>query len=463
MVGFLRVLLLVAVVFAGASHNPLSWLLSLGAAGIWLGWYLKPREHPVLLMALLVPFVEIVTSLVNVELGGLTLNEGFGNGGEQAYLLSILTFILFMLGLRWAAGRTGSFPVTKSIEQGLKDLPMRRLVVGHLLFHGLAIVSQSVFGHGSTFFQLTLHFSKFPLIFLYLILWKYQLQGENRGLVWGIFLANLALRLGGFFSDWKELLFLLLYVGLLVTKEFDGRWLRRMSVLGAVGLVFLFTWQAVKVNYRDFLNGGTRSQRVVVGFGDALSKFTELTGEYWLGTVEENTQDIVLQSTLDRLGYLEFFAITVERVPHSIPFQEGGLMQDNLEFALIPRFLNPNKGVKNDQWKVERFAGVDIADNASFSLGRYAEWYVDYGRGMLLCGLLFGAVGGWLIWVIHRRATSLAASWLDPIFLMLALQNFCSYQSDEIVVYGQTFWAMVVYIGIGRPLMLRLLKNLPTS
>jgi len=42
---------------------------------------------------------------------------------------------------------------------------------------------------------------------------------------------------------------------------------------------------------------------------------------------------------------------------------------------------------------------------------------------------------------------------------VLVLQNFCSYQSDEIVVYGQTFWAIVVYVTIGRPLMVHFLRT----
>jgi hypothetical protein len=449
---------LIALVLAGFSQNPVPWCLSVVAAWIWLNRFLKPGQHPVWFLALLIPFIEIITSLIYVELEGLTLNEGFGNGGRTAYVYSIVAFMLFMGGVLWGTRRRDGLQVVAEVEQRLLDLPMQKLVIAHVFFHGLSAVTQMLFNQGSSLFQLVLHFGKFHLVFLYLIFWKYSLQRKHKLLVWGLFAVNLALRLGEFFAEWKELIFLLFYTGLVTVHAFDARWLRRMAIVGIAGVALLFTWQAVKMDYRNYLNGGTRSQQVVVGFNSALTKFAELSGEYWTGPSNDQTQEEVFQSTMQRLGYLEFFALTVERVPERVPFQQGALMSQNLTFALVPRFLNPEKGIKNDQWKVEEFAGVEIADNASFSLGRYAEWYVDYGGGMLLCGLLAGLAAVWIVRLICRKGLSRSAL-IDPIFTVLVLQNFCSYQSDEIVVYGQTFWAIVVYVTIGRPLMVHFLRT----
>jgi hypothetical protein len=159
----------------------------------------------------------------------------------------------------------------------------------------------------------------------------------------------------------------------------------------------------------------------------------------------------MLQATLNRVGYLDFFAKTVERVPRDLPFEGGELLRDNAMFAFIPRILNPNKGVKDDQLKVEKYAGVNIADHASFSLGRYAEWYVDFGPlGMGVVGLVFGMIAGGLtrLW----RSESAPEEAFVVIFLSLILADFCSYQSDEIVTLGQSFWGLMVLGSVGRRL-----------
>lgn len=454
----INAVLLVSTMIGAISNNPLEWALTIFAAWLMLSNFLKPREHPVLILALLIPFLEISTSLINAEMNGYDLNQLFGNSGQEAYFLSIVTFVFFLVGLRFSMRRSRGFPVLKSVEDGLRVIPMRKLVYGHLTLLGLSLLTQELFSFGSSLFQLVLHVSKFPLIFLYLIIWKFALTRENRWLVYSVFLANLAMRLTGFFSDWKELVFLLSYVSFVVVQGFDSRWLRKVALTGLVGGLFLFTWQAIKVDYRLFLNGGTKSQRVVVEANEALAKFAELTVDYWFTDDNEHRpNDLVLQSTLDRIGYLDFFAKTVERVPDELPHERGQLILGNLTFALVPRILFPNKGIKNDQLKVEKFAGVDIADHASFSLGRYVEWYVDFGLGMVFLGLLFGFVGSVIVRVVRRNQSLLAHEFLDPIFCLLVLQNFFSYQSDEVVIYGQTFWAIVVYLGFGRRLMAQFL------
>ena len=221
-----------------------------------------------------------------------------------------------------------------------------------------------------------------------------------------IFLSNLFLRLTGFFSEWKDLLFLSVFVVFVVSADFDKRWFRRISVIGVLGVLAVMTWQGVKAEYRSYLNGGARNQRVVVGVSDAFWRFAELAQAYWDEESPEGDSREVFENTLNRIGYLEFFALTVERVPHELPYERGELLRSNLEFSLVPRILNPNKGYKNDQWKVERYANVPIADSSSFSLGRYAEWYVDFGSLMLLMALIMGALGGWIVRFVSRNDNS---------------------------------------------------------
>ena len=446
-------LLLAGFAFSLLLPNPLEWVMTTAVVVFFLRKFFKPGEFPVGLMAFAIPLVEITTSLLNTGLSGLTLVEGFGPGGEKAYTLSILSFFAFMLGyLAWGGKSIFAFSFD-DLKAALAEIPMKRLVFAHLLLHLLFAAIQGTFGYRSSLFQLVLHFHRFPLILLYVIGWKYALERRNGLLVLVVFIANLLMRLTGFFSEWKELLFLSLFVAIGVSKEFNARTLRRLAVFAGLGVVFVLTWQGVKMQYRQFLNGGARSQAIVVSGSEALERFGELVGEFWFGNANEATTGEVFESTLDRLGYLEFFAMTANRVPDELPHERGDLLLGNLSFALIPRFLNPDKGVKNDQWKVEYYANRPVSDHSSFSLGRYAEWYVDFGpMGMVVFAFFIGAIGA-------RLARSFGQSdspfirLMDAAFLVLALQLWMSYQADEIKIYGQTFWGFVVYAVIGRRLI----------
>ena len=435
------------------SENPWDWFFSLLAIALFVGLFLKRREFPVLLLALLMPLAEIVTSLLSAELDGQTLQSMFGPGGPFAYRLSIGAYLLFIIGMSWVLKAKNCFVIRDDDSRVLEMVSMGNLVFGHVVAHALFMASQMTFGYSSSLYQLTVHLRELPLILLYLIVWKYMIEKRFGWLVLLVFLSNLFLRLTGFFSEWKDLLFLLVFVVFVISSEFDRRWFRRISVIGILGVVAVLTWQGVKAEYRSYLNGGARNQRVVVGANDAFWRFFELAQAYWDEESQDGKSKEDFTNTLNRIGYLEFFALTVERVPQELPHEYGRLLTSNLEFALVPRILNPNKGYKNDQLKVERYANVPIADSSSFSLGRYAEWYVDFGSLMLLTALIMGALGGWIVRLVSRNDNS-KSRLLDVVFLVLLLQNFCSYQLDEIVIYGQTFWALVVYESFGRRLLL---------
>jgi len=101
---------------------------------------------------------------------------------------------------------------------------------------------------------------------------------------------------------------------------------------------------------------------------------------------------------LDRLQYTFHFAKTMEMVPAKIPYQNGDNWMANIEFTTTPRILNPNKPILDNTEKTRRYTGLSYAgreSGASFSLGYFAECYIDFGIiGMMfplaLIGLMYG-------------------------------------------------------------------------
>ncbi len=155
----------------------------------------------------------------------------------------------------------------------------------------------------------------------------------------------------------------------------------------------MLVWQAVKGEYREFISGGFQDQSIRVTQSEALGKFVEL------GTTALNENqtldDPVISATYRRAGYLEYFSAAVTKVPAEIPHQKGALLSESLSFALIPRILNPNKGVKSDREKVERFTDYYFGGErniSSFSLGHYCEAYIDWGpNGMMVHLFIYGS------------------------------------------------------------------------
>ena len=118
------------------------------------------------------------------------------------------------------------------------------------------------------------------------------------------------------------------------------------------------------------------------------------------------------------------------------------LLIDNLTFALIPRFLNPNKGVKNDLAKVEAFTDYRFGENpyASFSLGHYCEAYIDWGPlGSMLHLFVFGLLGAVLVGLTMNLRPEVHPVLVWSI-LFVVMTPWGTMQQDAITVLERSFW-----------------------
>ena len=421
---------------------------------------LRVNVFPVLL-ALVFPFLEIVTSVLDAEGMGQNMNDRFYGHGREVYWISLLGLCAMFAGWRWIVGRRIQFSV-QQMEHRLIGMDLQRLVVLHVGLIALDRVVDFLIPYGSSLAQITLHLGKLPLVVLYLIVWRYRVKPEHKLLFVLVITLNVLASFLSFFSSWKEVIIMFGFILTATKAQPDLKTIRRLGIAVLISILFIYTWQGIKQDYRNFLNGGDNSQRIVVSNSEALAKFTELTSTYWAGGEFEigssNSADVT-RATLERVGYIDLFARMRQYVPSEIPHEDGGLMAENLSFALIPRILNPNKGVKDDQWKVEKYAKRMIGDNASFSLGHFAEHYVDFGsRGMWVSLLLFG-VGLGLLTIFFLFPSAVPGC--DLLYLFLVLSKAFSYQADAVTIYGQVFWGSVFWLVIGRRIMsfgMRILK-----
>ncbi|MBL0358821.1 MAG: hypothetical protein IPP72_19015 [Chitinophagaceae bacterium] len=185
-----------------------------------------------------------------------------------------------------------------------------------------------------------------------------------------------------FFSDFKTVIY---YLGVLLVSfvaTINFRQLVLACLLG-VGLAYMgLIWTSVKTDYRSFLNRGNRSQNVTVSKDEAIDKLISLSSD-----VNKEGTEAAAADLLDRLQYTFHFAKALERVPDVVPFQQGANWLNNIEYATTPRFLNPDKPTIDNSVKATKYTGIRYAtakQGTSFSLGYFAEFYVDFGSYLMM-------------------------------------------------------------------------------
>ena len=88
------------------------------------------------------------------------------------------------------------------------------------------------------------------------------------------------------------------------------------------------------------------------------------------------------QGMLDRLSYVDFFAVVLETVPSQLPHENGALWLDAITRPFMPRLFFPSKTVIDDSERTNYYTGLGVAgaeEGTSISLGYVAESYIDFG------------------------------------------------------------------------------------
>ena len=142
-----------------------------------------------------------------------------------------------------------------------------------------------------------------------------------------------------------------------------------------------------------------------VSRNDALLKLYDLSSD-----VDEKDLNSSSYQFLDRLQYVFHFARTMERVPSVIPYQNGNNWLGDIEYVTTPRLLNPDKPVVDATEKTKRYTGIPYLGRkagVSFSLGYFAECYIDFGLwGMMFPLFLIGLIYGLTYWYIMKNASN---------------------------------------------------------
>lgn len=245
-----------------------------------------------------------------------------------------------------------------------------------------------------------------------------------------------------YFSDFKTVIYYLiaLLVSLIATINFKN--LIVAMLLGVFLVSVGLFWESVKGDYRNFLNGGTNTQSVNQSKDDAYNKLLDLSNN-----IDNNRLNSSTVSFLNRIQYIFHFAKAIEVVPDRIPYQNGNNWMEDFTYATTPRFLNPDKKVLDNSVKASMYTGIRYLGSekgVSFSLGYFAEAYIDFGLFWMPLFIMFiGFVYAQIFRYINKATSN------NPIFNYAVLgsffMEFYAYEMDGTFLSGRLFASFLTY------------------
>lgn len=401
-----------------------------------------PYQPGVIIFVFLFTWIQITFTIFAAVIGNLSVNElSWSLLGETAMYYSGIGLIFLGLGYQYWLKKIKYSPIEYLKKEAyLFDFKKVLILYGTFFFINLTL--KPILFIIPSLTQILVRIAELKIIFLYLLIYISLLTKTKYTWVISILLIEFILGFTGYFSGFKDIIFYLF----IATIPLISKVKFQQIAIGGISLFLVFTlainWQAVKGNYRQYLNQGSRTQTIQVSKLDALSKVQEL-----LFSVDQRARDEALFHLFDRIAYTKFIANTMDYVPLNRPHELGALWLKNFSFAAVPRFLNPNKGDKDDSQKLIDYTGIRVAtksEGSSISIGYFGECYIDFGYvGMMPMIAFIGFLIGGLFYLFYEK-TKLPVL-LKHGFVNVVFFGFHNFGNDGIVVAGMLTINLVYY------------------
>jgi len=389
----------VAAVLGLFTPNPLLTVCGIAIVPIAFGLLWRPSEPPVLLFAVLMQWLQVFMPVLNADRHGLQI---FDLTLEKAAWLSLATVLVLAVGMRMG-GRPAALVDEVTLNEEANRLNARRLVaayIGAFLLGQISIIASLLV---PSLRQQFLALAALRWVVIFLIGWAALRHRRFRALAATVITLELIIGFVGYFSAFKAVLFMAIV--LIAASRHGARRLFSPALVGVALMTILLAsfWQSVKDDYRVYINQGDKAQVVRVGLGERLDYLaSEVIRTRW------SDLTFGFDSTLNRIGYIEMFAATIQNVPARVPFQDGRLWLEAVVHIVTPRVLFPNKPAINDSDRTREFTGVWLAgadEGTSISIGYAGESYIDFGPiGMFVPVLLLGYFWGWAYRFLATRS-----------------------------------------------------------
>lgn len=413
-----------------------------------------PFQPGVIFFIFLFHWIQIAFTIFAAMYADVSINEiSWAGSGEAAIWCSGIGLIFLALGYRYWL-RKNVYASLTWLKKEAGAFRFNRVLWLYAAFFVLNLLMETILFRVPAVTQLLIRLVALKWVFLYLLIYISILRKEHYSWVIAILVFEFILGFSGYFSGFKDIVFYLLIALIPLISRLATSYI----VVASIGASLLFSlaisWQAIKGDYRDFLSQGARTQSVVVSREEALDKVQKLFAEVSPALKQQATQEL-----LERVAYTKFIALVMDYVPTIKKHEGGALWLENFSFVLVPRFLNPEKGIKDDSEKTNKYTGLRFStrqEGTSISIGYFGEAYIDFGYiGMMFMVAFIGFLVGGLFYLFYNYTQI-------PIivkhgFLNVIFFDYYNFGNDGIVVAGlltiNLVYYFIIYLVLLRPLV----------
>jgi hypothetical protein len=330
---------------------------------------------------------------------------------ESTMVIALTGLLLLAVGIRlvdqvlsaWARRRFGPAETEGAWAIGSLEPLFVLVLLGYSIDY-IWVVNTKVFAGLDVALQRLLDLRQVLLVTLF---WEVLRRRNGYVYLWAALLWSFVPKLGGYFSEFKSPLLLLLIAYGCTFRPWDPHWwpkslmaFVKASPVVAVLVILLLVWQGgLKRDTREAFDAG-------YGGANPIARVTT-----FVEGVQRAVPDLFadpspyVERLVERVSYITFFSLVLDHVPSRESHAEGELLWSAFANAVMPRVLFPEKPVlASDSTYTRRFAGVSVAEGAtSISIGYMAEFYADWGfRGMWLSIFAYGCWIGLMAAVLRR-------------------------------------------------------------
>ncbi len=392
----------------------------------------KLYQPSVLLFWFLYQWFQVMGAVWFADLRELPFTRVYRSpNGETAVLLGFIGIFLQVIFMRMILAKQRIYTLEELKDSALK-ININRVIVLYIIAAVLFPVTYKLALNVEALTQVILVFTKLKQIFTILLVFLLFLRGEKKSLIVMILLVEFLSGFLTYFSTFKDVIIISLICYLsFIRKVKTATVLKLLPLIGFLFVLMVF-WSAIKGKYRMYVNEGTRTQQVQVGSTDAFKKLFEL-----VSTFNASSFQAGLYGLTYRIQYTFFLAKVLDRIPNVSSHEDGDLILDAVGFVLVPRFLDPDKGVHDASVKTSKYTGLRIAGlskGTSMSIGYFGDAYIDFGYyGMMIPIVVIALlVGLYYRFLINLKFNILLVYSIASAFIM----SIGFFESDTVIILG---------------------------
>ncbi len=417
-----------------------------------IGYFLWKDTRPaVLVFAMLMQWVQVVAFPIWMDDFGWDINRLSNRAGAAVFMAC--AGMIVMCATMAKGLQSLKMPTREEFEHQARLINERKILILYVISTlflgsiGLALRNNSGFD------QILMTLSSFKWIFFMVYGYVAWVNKKNRLILGVIILFEFTSWLYSYFSTFKDFIFYTILIALTFIRTISFKQIVSGVFVGGALFLILLTWTAIKGDYREFLNQGKKQQVVEVSRTQAFGKIEEK-----VSTLSWDEYQKVLGLFLYRTQYILHLAKSMDRVPALIPHEYGRVWLDNVTFVLMPRLFFPDKPIYQATVKTIKYTGIRYAgfkQGASFSLGYFADSYIDFGYiGMFLPLML---VSLFVVFIYKRLYAFKKINVLIRYAVInTALIQLDSFEQDGLFLFGRLLLMLLVLWILSKYVLVRL-------